>query len=53
VDCSVLLPIFPYGQPTITVVQGGLDIPRRDKTGLSVVANVAITVGFDMEDTHA
>jgi hypothetical protein len=49
----VLLPIFPYGQPTITVVQGGLDIPRRDKTGLSVVANVAITVGFDMEDTHA
>jgi len=53
VDCSVLLPIFPYGQPTITVVQGGMDIPRRDKTGLSVVANVAITVGFDMEDTHA
>lgn len=53
VDCAALLPIFPYGQASITVVKGGLDIPKWDRTGLSVVANVAITVGFDMEDTHA
>ena len=53
VDTSVLMSIFPYGQPTIYVVKGGLDIPRRDKTGHSVVANVAIMVGFDMEDNRA
>lgn len=53
VDCAALLPIFPYGQPTITVVKGGLDILKQGNTGMSVVANVAITVAFDMEDTHA
>ena len=52
VDREVLLKIFPYGQPSITVVKGGLDIPRRDKDGLSVVANAAILVSFDMEPTH-
>lgn len=53
VDCKALLPIFPYGQPTITVVKGGLDVPRRDKPGLSVIANVALMVSFDMEAVHA
>lgn len=52
VDTRVLLGIFPYGQPQITVVKGGLDILRRDKPGTSVVANAAIMVSFDMEATH-
>ena len=52
VDTGVLLGIFPYGQPHITVVKGGLDIPRRDKPGSSVVANAAIMVSFDMEAAH-
>lgn len=52
VDCAALLKIFPYGQPAITVVKGGLDIPRRDKDGLSVIANVALVVSFDMEAVH-
>jgi uncharacterized protein (TIGR02058 family) len=52
VDCDALLKIFPYGQPSVTVVKGGLDIPRRDKDGFSVVANAAIIVSFDMEPTH-
>jgi len=51
VDASVLMGIFPYGQPNITVVKGGLDIVRHDKPGTSVVANAAIMVSFDMEPT--
>jgi len=51
VDASVLMGIFPYGQPHITVVKGGLDIVRHDKPGKSVVANAAIMVSFDMEPT--
>lgn len=49
VDRDALLTIFPYGQPSITVVKGGLDIPRREKDGVSVVANAAVIVSFDME----
>lgn len=52
VNCAALLKIFPYGQPAITVVKGGLDVPRRDKDGLSVIANVALVVSFDMEAAH-
>lgn len=52
VDCDALLKIFPYGQPSVTVVKGGLDIPRREKEGWSVVANAAIMVSFDMESAH-
>ena len=52
VDRDALLKIFPYGQPTIRVVRGGLDVPRRDKDGCTVVANVAVMVSFDMEPRH-
>ena len=52
VNTEALLSIFPYGQPSITVVKGGLDIPRREKEGLSVIANAAIMVSFDMERAH-
>ena len=52
VDRDALLNIFPYGQPTIRVVKGGLDVQRRDKDGYTVVANVAVMVSFDMEPTH-
>lgn len=52
VDRQALLEIFPYGQPSVTVVKGGLDIPRREKEGWSVVANAAVVVSFDMEPAH-
>ncbi len=47
VDTTSLLDIFPYGQPTIRVELGGLDIPRPDGAP-TVIANVAINVSFDM-----
>jgi len=52
VDRDYLLTIFPYGQPAVTVVKGGLDIPKPGGDGISVVANAAVIVSFDMEAAH-
>jgi hypothetical protein len=52
VDREALLKIFPYGQPSIKVIKGGLDVPRREKEGWSIIANAAIMVSFNMETTH-
>ncbi|NAW35809.1 Lin0512 family protein [Halomonas alimentaria] len=52
VDRDALLGVFPYGQPSITVVKGGLDIDKPDGSGTSVIANAAVIVSFDMEPRH-
>tara|TARA_R110002094_G_scaffold116999_1_gene112797 strand:- start:208 stop:561 length:354 start_codon:yes stop_codon:yes gene_type:complete len=50
VDVEVLRAVFPYGQVTVNVTKGGLDVPRPDGDGHpTVMANVALSVGFDME----
>ncbi len=49
VDVAPLLGIFPYGQPTISITQGGLDIPKPDGQGATLIANAAVVVYFDME----
>ncbi|WP_146585472.1 Lin0512 family protein [Puniceibacterium confluentis] len=50
VDVGVLAALFPYGQPTITVVRGGLDIARPEGHGNpTILANAALSVSFDME----
>lgn len=52
VDAADLATIFPYGQPTIHVTHGGLDIPRPEGSGNpTIIANAAISVSFDMERT--
>ena len=48
VDVEALKEIFPYGQPKIRVVQGGLDIDKPQSTGRTVIANAAIVVSFNM-----
>ena len=48
VDTNALLDIFPYGQPSVTVHHGGLDVPRPDGKP-TVIANAAINVSFMME----
>ena len=48
VDAEALKAVFPYGQPTINVVKGGLDIPRPVGNP-TVIANAAISVSFNME----
>ncbi len=52
VDVEALRAVFPYGQVTVNVSKGGLDVPRPDGNGNpTVMANVALSVGFDMEKT--
>lgn len=52
VDRDALLKIFPYGRPAISVVKGGLDVASASTDGLTVVANAAVLVSFDMEPVH-
>ncbi len=52
VDTEVLRGIFPYGQPRISVVKGGLDVDKPDGGGTTVIANAAVIVSFDMERSH-
>jgi uncharacterized protein (TIGR02058 family) len=47
VDTAVLAGVFPYGQPRISVVKGGLDVPRSDGGKPTVIANAAISVSLD------
>ncbi|MFZ5963769.1 Lin0512 family protein [Thalassococcus sp. BH17M4-6] len=50
VDVEAIAAIFPYGQPVVRVMRGGLDIPRPDGDGhATVIANAALSVSFDME----
>lgn len=53
VDVEQLAGIFPYGQPAFSVVHGGLDIPKPDQKGVTVIANAAVTVSFDLEPADA
>ena len=52
VDREALLKIFPYGRPAVSVVRGGLDIAKPGSDRISVVANAAVIVSFDMEPVH-
>ncbi len=53
VDVDAIRAIFPYGTPNITVVKGGLDIPRPEGVGQpTVMVQAALTVSFDMEKVH-
>jgi len=50
VDVAEVLKVFPYGQADVRVRLGGLDIARPEGSGNpTIMANVALTVGFDME----
>ncbi|BAL25451.1 hypothetical protein AZKH_3159 [Azoarcus sp. KH32C] len=53
VDTSALVGIFPYGKPSFKVVAGGLDVPKADGSGVTVIANAAIVVSFDLERSDA
>lgn len=47
VDAGALAAVFPYGQVTINVIHGGLDIPRPDGRH-TVIANAAIHVALEV-----
>jgi uncharacterized protein (TIGR02058 family) len=53
VDLAAVEAVFPYGQTEVRVRHGGLDVARPDGDGHpTIMANVALTVGFAMEKAH-
>ena len=49
VDTDMVKAVLPYGNGSVTVGEGGLDIAKLDGSGVTILANAAITVSFDME----
>ncbi|MBI4642022.1 MAG: Lin0512 family protein [Candidatus Tectomicrobia bacterium] len=48
VNHEEVLKMLPYGEKTITVVQGGLEIPSEDGSDATVIANAAVIVSLDI-----
>lgn len=48
VDSAAILAVFPYGQPKVTLVKGGLDVPRADGGNPTVIANAAVSVSLEV-----
>ncbi|MEO0344262.1 MAG: Lin0512 family protein [Pseudomonadota bacterium] len=48
VDIATVKDVFPYGQIGVTVMQGGLNVPKRDG-GYTIVAHAAVVVSLDLE----
>ena len=53
IDIAAVADIFPYGQVSVTSGFGGLDIPKPNNSGHTIMVNAAIIVSFDMEKTDA
>lgn len=52
VDAAVLAGVFPYGEATVDVGFGGLDVPRPEGSGNpTILAHSAITVSFAEVET--
>ncbi len=48
VDAERVRTSLPYGQITVQVVKGGLDVPSDEGHDLAVIASAAIIVSFDL-----
>jgi uncharacterized protein (TIGR02058 family) len=48
VDKAAVLAILPHGTGTVTVVEGGLEIPNDAGTSSTVIANAAAVVRLDI-----
>jgi uncharacterized protein (TIGR02058 family) len=49
VDADEVKAVLPYGNGGVRVVTGGLDIPKPDGKGVTILVNAAIIISFDME----
>jgi uncharacterized protein (TIGR02058 family) len=49
VDADEVKAVLPYGNGGVRVITGGLDIPKPDGKGVTILANAAIIISFDME----
>ena len=48
VDKAQVLAVMPYGKGTVTVVEGGLEIPNDAGTGTTLIANACAVVSLDI-----
>ena len=48
VDAAQLLAILPHGTGTVTVVEGGLEIPNDEGTATTVISNCCAIVRLDI-----
>lgn len=48
VDKQAVLAVLPHGAGTVTVVEGGLEIPNDAGTNSTVIANAAAVVRLDI-----
>ena len=53
VEVDEIRAVLPYGQCVVNVVTGGLDIPKPNGDGVTILANAAIVISFDMERVEA
>ena len=49
VDRDEVKAVLPYGTGMVKVVAGGLDVPKPDGEGETILANAAVIISFDME----
>ncbi len=49
VEIAAVKAVLPYGQSVVKVSHGGLDVPKPDGTGATIIANATVVVSFDME----
>ena len=47
VDAERVKAALPHGQLTVTVVEGGLDVPDDTSNDIAVIASAAVTVRLD------
>ena len=52
VDRAAVLAVLPHGTGTVSVVEGGLEIPNDAGTGGTVIANAAAIVRLDLPETR-
>jgi uncharacterized protein (TIGR02058 family) len=48
VDKAQVLAILPHGTGTVTVVEGGLEIPNDEGTNATLIASAAAVVWLDV-----
>ena len=52
VDIAAVQAVLPYGQSSVSVSHGGLDVPKPDGSGATIIANAAVVVSFDIEPAN-
>jgi hypothetical protein len=48
VDKAQVLAVLPYGKATVTVLEGGLEVPNDAGTDSTLIANVCAIVSLDV-----